>query len=758
MHQRFALGVFAAAVASFSLVAADNLSWDVDAEAFLRKTVDAQRAKYHLRHYTSIPHIAGSEGDKALAEWTKDNFIEYGIPDVQIAEYWPLMNYPGDRSLKLLKPNFFEASLTEAAIEEDPTSVEFQNAVPTFHGYGASGNITAELVYVGYGGLEDFELLKSKGVDVKGKIAIVRYGGMFRGVKVRAADLAGCAGIIIYSDPADDGYTRGKVYPEGPYRPPSAVQRGSVQYAHTYNGDPLTPFEPAFKNATRLPIEESNIAKIPSLPISYEDAEPVQPGPAVVELSVKQEYNITPIWNVIAKIEGAEQPDQVVIVGNHRDAWVMGAVDPNAGSAIMLECARALGLLYQAGWRPARTILLASWDAEEYGLVGSTEWVEEHVTHLNKTAIAYINIDTGVSGPNFEADASPSLANLIRDVTKIVQDPVEKTSVYDQWVKRDPLKTPFGRVPYVGNVGAGSDFVGFLQHVGVSSLGLRFFGPYGVYHSNYDSFHWMEKFGDPTFEYHKAMAEIMGTITLRLATSPLLPFDPTTYAHSLLDYLQELQTFLIKYGYLDPHSSISTTTPFTTAANSTSNSVTLYPLYVAVHKYREAANRAMRVVQAVQDKFVADGAQNMHEGRAQDDEKNTPLFVVMGGAHSGSRMRGSGRRHNACGKRMKKILSDLNTRLAFAERRFMAWEGLPGRTWYRHVVFAPAIWEGYSSDTFPSIREGVTETSAGTGGHGQLGDPATVQQQIDRVSEVIWEAADALVSGLVSERDVDGVC
>ncbi|RUS31477.1 LOW QUALITY PROTEIN: hypothetical protein BC938DRAFT_477741 [Jimgerdemannia flammicorona] len=677
-----------------------------EAEHILLTAPSCSSLRDTLEHYTSVAHLAGTEADRLQAEWTRDRFIEAGLTDTQIVEYWPLLNYPKYRRVAIVEPEElrFEAKLREDIAEDDETSKE-QDATPTFHGYSASGNVTAPLVYVNYGHLSDFEHLTSLGVNLTGTIALVRYGGVFRGLKVRAAERFGCLGVLIYSDPADDGplnkpgnHDRNHSYPSGPWRSPSSVQRGSVQFLSVAPGDPLTPGWAATKDANRIPVEEAtNLPSIPSLPISWEDAEPLLralggqgvsapegwsgglevgyftgPSLALVNLVNDVESEVKPIWNVVAKIEGREEPDRVVILGNHRDAWVFGAVDPSSGSTALVEVAHSLGALLKKDWRPRRTIILASWDAEEYGLVGSTEWVEDNASWLREQAVTYINVDTAVSGRHFVVEASPSLALLLFNVTRLVEDPHTGQSVYDAW-RATPPEGPH-RVnaameyggkndePNVGQLGAGSDYVPFLDFVGVSSLSMAFRGEYGVYHSNYDSFHWMEKFGDPDFSYHKAITQIWSLIAFRLSNDPILPFSPTRYASDLSTFVDDL-VHSAPPNNGTPHQALE-----------------LQQLRKAIADLHDSSLDLENDMEKIRKRLP----------KRERNGKN--------GKHG---------RHNSA--KLERRLRKLNDRLAKFERGFIDPLGLEGRPWYKHVVFAPGLWAGYKAQTFPGIAEKIAE-------------------------------------------------
>ncbi|KAJ2994476.1 hypothetical protein HDV02_001536 [Globomyces sp. JEL0801] len=629
-----------------------------DIERRFAQKIDKLNARDYLRRYTSIAHPAGSDNDKILADWTLEQFKSFGF-ESKLEEYKPLLNFPIERSLVLNSPTRYVAKLREEIVDEDETSHD-QDAVPTFLGYSADGDIKdAQVVYANYCTQEDFKTLIALGIKVKGHLVLCRYEGIMRGLKVKGAQELGAIGVLIYSDPENDGYKRGKVYPgisiiinwlDGPWRPPSAVQRGSIQFLSTYPGDPLTPFVPAKDGVPRINITDANIPKIPALPISYEDAKPFLSaligkgikadtiggnwqggldipywtGPfGSVDLKLTHEFEQKPIWNVISVIEGHREPDRAVIFGNHRDAWVFGATDPNSGSAVMMEMGRVFGKLLEEGWKPSRTIVLASWDAEEYGLIGSTEWVEEFSQTLNKTVIAYINVDTGVQGPNLGASASPSLANLIRDVAKELVDPNSGNSLYDTWLAQSPDTSYDGSETYprVSDLGSGSDYTAFLQHVGIASMDLGFHGPYG--------------FGDPGWNYYQLMVELSGTIVLRLATEDVLPFDYSSYVDAMKKYTRQIEKKLTQFH----------------------NNASIKPLQTAIEVYQNAVPTQKQVL-IVQ----------------QDYAKGVRFY---------------------------------NDQLAFAERYFINMDGIPGREWFRHVIYAPGEWAGYAAQTFPSIHEAI---------------------------------------------------
>jgi N-acetylated-alpha-linked acidic dipeptidase len=663
-------------------------------ESIFLSVPSAERAREHLRYYTSNPHLAGTPEDYEQAVYTRDQFRKSGIA-ADLVEYRVLLPYPKERVVELVRPEAarFRASLAEESVAEDPTSTH-PRIVPVFNGYSASGEVTAELVYVNYGLPEDYDKLQELGVDVKGKIAIARYGRSFRGVKAMVAEERGAVGVLIYSDPADDGYMKGDVYPKGPWRSAPSAQRGSVQFLSIYPGDPLTPGVGATAEAKRLSIDQAkNIPHIPVQPLSYRDAAPLLqalegknvptgwqgglpfayhtgPGPAVVHVKIEMEFQVRPIWNVIGRIEGAVEPDRLVILGNHRDAWVFGAVDPNSGSSTLLEVARGFGELLKQGWKPRRTIILASWDGEEFGLLGSTEWVEQHAPMLRAQAVAYLNVDSAVSGKNFGASASPSLASLVRQTARDITDPASGQSLYDSWRQRPRVRE--GRPedqaesePRVGRLGSGSDYTPFLQHLGIAAVDFGFGGDYGVYHSIYDSFHWMEKFGDPTFAYHQTAAQMWGLIALRLADADVLPFDYMEYAKQLQNYVQEIEASLDK-----PRDNLDLT-----------------PLRRAIELFSAAARLA----------------------QAETHRARNPAATST-------------------------IRRDLNDRLMLTERAFIDPQGLPRRPWYKHTVYAPGLYAGYAAEVFPGLVQAIKEKNW-----------QEARAQVERLGQAIERAATHLV-------------
>jgi len=534
------------------------------------------------------------------------------------------------------------------------------------------------------------------GVDVTGKIVIVRYGNSFRGVKAKVAQDHGAIGCIIYSDPADDGYMQGDVYPKGPWRPVASGQRGSVQYLFDYPGDPLTPGKPSIAGVPRLkPEEATDLTKIPVQPIAYDVARtlisplrgPVRPkgfqgglplayhvgGTTDVKVRLKtdMDYKQRTIWDVVARIDGSQDKDRWVVLGNHRDAWVFGAVDPNSGTASMLEVGRGYGELLKKGWSPKRTIILCSWDAEEYGLIGSTEWAEENADELREKAVAYLNVDVAVSGGNFGAYSVPSLWKLIRDVTRDVKDPKTGKSIYQQWQDHAKENRPTNDTAdkseaRIEALGSGSDYTPFLQHLGVPSTDMGFNGDYGVYHSAYDSFYWMDHFGDPGFVYHAATAQLWGTLAMRLADADALPFDYTDYATQIRDFFTEALKLAKQHkleASLNTQSFLDTVDAFT----------------------KEATR-----IEALRRKAIAENANSVR-------------------------------------------LRSINDLLIHIEREFTDERGLRGRSWYKHQIYAPGVYTGYAAQPLTDFRQAIDDRNS-----------TNAKESLERIAEAIKRATNKL--------------
>jgi N-acetylated-alpha-linked acidic dipeptidase len=529
---------------------------------------DARLAGQHLKTLTAEPHLAATPEDHKTAEYVAEKFRAAGL-DTEIVPYRVLLNWPKVVRMEAFDPagKLLISGPTREHVDGDPGQDDPRVVMP-FNGSSGSGDVTGEVIYANYGRLEDFDQLAAQHVDLHGKIVLVRYGGNFRGVKVYIAQQRGAAGVLMYADPQDDGYYKGDPWPIGPWRPDTGVQRGSVQFLFKYPGDPETPgvaSTPDLPDSARIS-PEGNQPHIISIPISYHDASPILkalegpgvpqgwqgalpfryhlgPGGVKVHLVSDQDYQRRIIWDVIGKVKGTEYPDDWVVAGNHRDAWVYGAVDPSSGTAAMLEAVHGIGALLKQGWRPKRTMVFCSWDAEEEGLIGSTEWVEAHAKTLER-AVAYFNVDVAVAGPDFSAAAVPSLKQFVRELTRSVPSPLGAT-VYDQWknAKLEGNEHRGSNAPaetedvHVGDLGSGSDFTPFLQHVGVPSTDIGSSGPYGVYHSTFDDYAWYVQNADPHFVYLQEMARVFGLEALRMADTDVLPYDYVTYARAIDTYI-----------------------------------------------------------------------------------------------------------------------------------------------------------------------------------------------------------------------------
>lgn len=663
----------------------------------------AKLAGEDLKTLTAAPHIAGSEEDHQTAEFVAAKFRAAGL-ETTIVPYVAWMNLPReihveatDASGKVLMTGPTREHVAGDRYDNDP------RVVMPFNGSSPSGDVTAGVVYANYGRPEDFAALEKLGVSVKGKIVLVRYGENYRGVKVFDAQQRGAAGVLIYSDPADDGFYRGDEYPKGPYRPPTGVQRGAVEYLFFYSGDATTPgiaSTPELPESQRIPPDKSVVLpKIPATPLSWHDAEPILRalgGHAVpsgwqgalpftyhvggadqvkVHMLLKQDYKFRTIWDVIGRVPGTQYPDAWVIAGNHRDAWVYGAVDPNSGTAAMLETVRGVGKLLQQGWKPKRTIIFGSWDAEEEGLIGSTEWAEQNAAQLAH-AVAYFNMDVGVSGPNFEASAVPSLKQFVREVTMQVPSGGGGGTVYTQWklaqkedrAKNEPNLGFNGHREgsadqqgvRIGDLGSGSDYTPFLQHLGVPSTDISSNGPYGVYHSTFDDYQWFVQNADPKFLYEQQQARVFGLEALNMADADVLPYDYVTYAREIKDYLAAAQKKAAGDGM---------TLNF------------------------DAANAA------AEQFLTAAKALKQRQEHASGDE------------------------------------AALNIALRQTEEDLLTPQGLPNRPWYKHTIYAPGEYTGYAAVVIPGVNESIDAKQA-----------ATAQEQLGVLTKALTRATETLES------------
>jgi N-acetylated-alpha-linked acidic dipeptidase len=628
-----------------------------DREAKARDIPQSERIRTYLERMSVAPHHAGSPGSKAVADYSQALMKEWGL-DSKIEMFEALLPYPTSRVLEMTAPTRYRAKLQEPAIAEDKNSSD-PDQLPTYNAYSATGDVTAPLVYANFGLPEDYEVLKKNGVDVKGKIVITRYGGSWRGVKPKVAQEQGAVACLIYSDPKEDGYYRGDVYPKGAYRPSQGVQRGSVMDMAVGVGDPLTPGWASEKGAKRISREESKVLlKIPVMPISYGDAEPLLralggpvapepwrgalpltyhmgPGPAVVHLKADFDWTNKPLHDVITIIPGSVYKDQWIIYGNHHDAWVNGASDPLSGASSLLETARTLAMLVKQGWKPKRTIVLALWDGEEFGLVGSTEWVEKHQTELEQKAVIYMNSDSNGRGA-IGAQGSHALEQFVSEVLRDLQDPISGKPLLETTRARGAAKDKPAPPFHLGPLGAGSDYVAFLDHVGVSSLNLGFGGEGGggVYHSIYDTFNWFTNFSDKDLTYGRALSQVTSTILLRLADAPVLPYQFNDLARTVKTYVEEIQ--------------------------------------------KEFPNTDLKDITAQLTRVTA-------AAKAYDED--LALYI------------------RKAGQAAPEKLAKLNQALYKTERALTLPQGLPGRDWYKHQLYAPGLYTGYGAKTLPGVRE-----------------------------------------------------
>ena len=639
-----------------------------ESDAIVRPS--ASNASAHSKFLSLQPHMAGTAAQARTRDYVIDKMKSWGL-ETEVRAYSIWMPHPVSTRVWRISPDPIELNLQEGRVSEDTTSFVFPQVTP-FNGYGAAGDVRGEVVYVNYGLIEDYAQLDSMGVSVKGKIAIARYGRSFRGIKAREAEKHGALGLIIYSDPADDGYVRGDVYPAGPMRPPQGIQRGSVM---NMNGDPSTPGYPSTTNAKRIAVAAMDVPRIPVLPISYGNAaellrgltgksipQPWQgglafryhvgPGPVQARIAVETDAATNPykqIWDTFGTIRGSEFPNEIVIIGGHRDAWGPGAADNVSGIVSVLEAARAISEQVKAGNRPKRTIVFATWDAEEWGLIGSTEFVEQDSLRLARSAVAYLNQDDVAQGPNFGGGGSPSLRALLRDVAKKVPDPSEQGSVYDVWRKRANLAADTLE-PQMGDPGGGSDFAGFYNHLGIPIADWGFGGPSGVYHSAYDSYHWMTKFGDPTFEFHAANARIGTAALLRIANAEILPYDYVEYARTVQRFSSQVERAIA-----EKHWRLS----------------------------GAVLNAAIGRMEIAAVEFSA----------ARDRALSSQLSPT--------------------------IARQVNATLLGVERELTRPQGLVTRPWFRNLVYASDENNGYSTMVLPSVNEAI-----------RLGDESAVEQEL----------------------------
>jgi len=638
-----------------------------------------EEERKHHRIFTAEPHLAGSKRNNDLADYVADQWRKQGLDDVVTRQYDVYATAPKSSFLELVAPVHYVASLREEPYPEDPDTKN-PNVSSAWTGMSISGEVTAPVVYAHSGNPEDYDLLRKQGISVKGKIVLVRYSNpySYRGFKALTAEREGAAAMLVYSDPAEDGFKKGAVFPDGPWGPESHIQRGAITYDFMVPGDPLTPGWASVPGAKRIPLEQAvSVPKIMALPLSWHDAKPILEnlgGPlapadwqgalpmqyhlggdqAKVHLKIEMDNSIKPYYVVEGRIRGSELPDEWIVLGNHRDAWVFGGVDPSSGSASMMELTRAMGQLAKQGMRPRRTIIFCSWDGEEVGLTGSTEWGEQFADELRKKAVAYINVDSSTSGPNFDGSAVGSLTPMMVEASHTLQDPATGKTLYEAWKQWDVRKkesakdtspvTDFNMADT--RIGSGSDHTVFLNFVGMPMIALQFDGDYGVYHSMYDDFYWMNKIGDPGYRYHTLMSQLWGVLALRLGNADLLPFDYANYAANVRQFITE-----------------------------------------------------------------------MAQGK---DLSQLDLKPVMDGINdfeaSGTKLDNSIKAALAAGKIDPALAAKINQGLMQAERNWLNPDGIPGRPWFKHILYGARF--TYAHLELPGLTEAV-----------EKGDWATARQQ-----------------------------
>jgi N-acetylated-alpha-linked acidic dipeptidase len=715
-------------------------------EVKFRAIPDPANLREYMRRLSARPHHVGSPYDKDNAEWILAHFKEWGL-DAHIEQFDVLFPTPKVRVLEMVAPTKFTAKLEEPALPMDPTSNQKAEQLPTYNAYSIDGDVTGPLVFVNYGLPEDYEKLDRLGISVKGAIVIAKYYHSWRGVKPKVAAEHGAIGCLIYSEPQDDGYTRDNVFPLGPMRNPDGVQRGSVMdFASNSPGDPLTPGIGATPDAKRLAVKDAkSITKIPVLPISYGDAQPllaalggpmapddwrgslpisyhVGPGPAQVHLKLAFNWDIKPVYDVIAKIPGSVAPDEWIIRGNHHDAWVNGAEDPTSGQSSLLEEARGLSLLVKQGWKPRRTILYTAWDGEEPMLLGSTEWAETHADELRAHAAVYINSDSNDRGV-LNMGGSHSLEQFINGVARDIGDPESKMTVWQraQLSKIAEAKSADDRKELrqradlrIEALGSGTDFTAFLDHLGVATLDIGYGGEdeQGIYHSVYDDFYWYTHFSDSEFVYGRALAQTAGTSVMRLADAEVLPFDFVEFADTVEMYTKDLQKLLSnkqeeireRNQELDESMFKATFDPRRPTAAPVREEVPPHLNFAPIENAVDSLTRSAKHYQeALAEK----------QGSLGDDA-------------------------------FRAKLDGLNRELIASERRLTNADGLPRRPWYKHLLYAPGVYTGYGVKTVPGVREGIEQKRY-----------AEADQEIVRVSKAL-EDESALIESAARELESVG--
>jgi N-acetylated-alpha-linked acidic dipeptidase len=675
---------------------AEQLEW----ERIMAAVPDSATMRSYHWDLTRAPHHAGTEENYRLAVYLRDLWEEFGF-ETEMVKYDILVPWPEELSLRLVAPEVIELETTEPPIPEDPDTY-IEGGLPGMAAYVTSGRAVGEVVYANYGRLADYRLLDEMGVSLEGKIVLVRYGGspgQMRGMKVRMAAERGAVGAVIYTDPEEDGYVRGDVYPQGTWRPWEGIQRGSFLDVPIYPGDPLTPFEPSVPGVERIDFEEAgNIQRIPTQPISYGEALKILrhiggdvvpsewqgglpvtyhigPGPAEIEIDVQFDYQQRPVWNVFGRVPGAVEPAKFVMAAGHRDSWVLGARDPTSGTVSLLETARGVAEAVRQGFQPRRSIVFGSWGGEDFFLLGSTEWGEQLRDELRENMVLYINRESYTAG-GWSASGNPSLEPWLIETTKSAPHP-EDVSLHAAWQAEE--------TPSLGALGSGSDYTVFLDHIGVPSLNVGYGSGNGVYHSLYDTYYWFQRFGDPEYRYGVAQADIVGRMLMRMANADVLPFDFANAANSIAGYVDELVA-------IDSEGLLRSELRAIGAANA---------------RFRIAggeADQAFRTVIAGGEEWV--------------EQHADPL-------------------------------AEINQLIMQTERELLDERGLWRRPWYKNLVYAPGYYEGYAAKTLPGVREAMEE------GEWEIAreQAGMLVEALDRAAAVITEAGDkarAIAPRLVS--------
>lgn len=701
--------LFTFSISSFSQKAIQGYTGEavkkqVDLEEKYDSYLKASNLDNWMKHLTARPHHLGSPMGKEYALWMRDQFRSWGY-EAELETYKVLFPTPKVRLLEMVAPTKFKAKLVEPPLKEDATSGQLKEQLPTYHGFSADGDVTGELVFVGYGVPSDYDELDKLGIDVKGKIVIAKYGGSWRGIKPKVAQEKGAIGCIIYSDPEDDGYYQGDVYPKGPFRPSLGAQRGSVLDLPVRPGDPLTPNIGATEDAKRIErAQADNLIRIPVIPIGYEDAQPllkalggpvapeymrgslpltyhIGPGPVRVHLSLAFDWKLVDCHNVIAKMKGTELPDEWVIRGNHHDAWVNGANDPISGMVALMEEARAIGELAKTGWKPKRTVIYCGWDGEEPGLIGSTEWAEHHADELQQKVVAYINSDGNGRG-FLSAQGSHTLEQMVSDIARDVTDPQTGVSILERRksalaansssakTKKEIINSPSITIDALGS---GSDYSPFIQHLGVPALNIGFGGEDegGEYHSIYDSYDHYKRFKDPKFEYGVALAKTAGRATLRMVNATILPFDFIGFHKTVNNYVTEVTSML--------------------------------------ENMRESTEVENQMVRENRYKLASDPTLTFIQPKAKDPVPYLNFSNLQNAVATLGKRASTYEELVKSNPNPNTNLAALNKILYQAEQELMISAGLPKRPWFKHSIYAPGYYTGYGVKTLPGIREAIEQ-------------------------------------------------